>query len=620
MESPLDNIHNPNDLRPLTQGELTALAEDIRRILIEVSYKNGGHLASNLGVVELTMAVHRIFDSPRDKILFDVSHQSYVHKLLTGRNDERFFNIRQTGGYSGFYNPNESEHDMLCVGHAGTALSTALGLCKARNHLNQRHKIVVILGDGALACGPTMEALNSIAADVRQLLVILNDNDYSIDRNIGAMATYLNKIILSQLYKRTMRGIGKVLTRNKVGLKLWRICRKLKLALKDLLLPSSLFEHYGMRYIGPVDGHNLAQLEEYLRLCRNADSPILLHVKTTKGKGNPQATANPKSFHRVGPTVAKQGTSMKDALGQTVVELARANKKIIGITAAMASGTGLSHLGDTLPEQCVDVGIAEEHAVTMCAGLAKGGMVPICAIYSTFMQRAFDQIAHDICLQNLHAIFCLDRAGLAANDGPTHHGLFDISYLRCLPNAVIMQPKNSGELCAMLRAALGYTAPVFIRYNSTYTYDTQVLGSEVAFGRSEIIKHGEGTCLIALGHFIDIAHQVDGKLGGRCGIVNARFIKPLDEQMLRDIAVKYGTIATLEDNVLAGGFGSSVAEFYCDNSISVKLVRIGWPDNFIEHGSSEEILRETYSLDPAAIAAKILNYSNFSEAKKPKNS
>ncbi|MDR3273895.1 MAG: 1-deoxy-D-xylulose-5-phosphate synthase [Puniceicoccales bacterium] len=606
MKSLLEKIHSPQDLHPLSHNELTALAKDIRSKLIEVTYKNGGHLASNLGVVELTIAIHRIFDSPRDKILFDVSHQAYVHKLLTGRNDERFSNIRQTGGYSGFCTPDESAHDVLCIGHAGTSLATALGLCIARNRLNQRHRIVVVLGDGALACGPTMEALNNITTGIRQLVVILNDNDYSIDRNIGAMAGYLNKIILSRLYKRVMHGISNALSKHKVGLKLCRMCRKFKLALKDLLLSSSFFEHYGLRYIGPIDGHNLTQLEEYLKLCRSANYPILLHVKTTKGKGNPQASASPESFHRVGPTFSKQGTAMKDVLGQTIVELAKANGKIIGITAAMGSGTGLSYLRDSLPEQYIDVGIAEEYAVTMCAGLAKGGMLPICAIYSTFMQRAFDQIAHDICLQNLPAIFCLDRAGLSANDGPTHHGLLDITYIRCLPNAVIMQPKNSEELSAMLRAALQYHAPVFIRYNGTYTYDTGSLGSEIALGRSEIIKHGQNVCLIGFGHFVDIAHRVDEILGGDCGIVNARFIKPLDERMLRDVAKKYGIIVTLEDNVLAGGFGSGVVEFYGDSNIKTRVIRIGWPDRFIEHGSNEEILRKTYGLDAEAIAKRIL--------------
>jgi 1-deoxy-D-xylulose-5-phosphate synthase len=609
VASLLDNIHNPRNLDALSRDELVQLAEEIRNKLIEVTCKNGGHLASNLGMVELTVAIHRIFDSPKDKILFDVSHQSYVHKLLTGRNDERFEKIRQTGGYSGFCNPDESEHDVFCVGHAGIALSTALGLCAARNHLNQKHKIVVVLGDGVLACGPTMEALNNITPETRQLTVILNDNDYSIDRNIGAMATYLNKIIVSRLYKSITGSISNALSKSKIGLKFWRMCRKVKLALKDLLLSSSFFEHYGLRYIGPIDGHNLTQVEEYLKLCEGTNYPILLHVKTIKGKGNSQASANPALFHRVGPISSKQTLSMKDILGQTVVNLAKANKKIIGITAAMASGTGLSHLRDVLPEQYVDVGIAEEHAVTLCAGLAKGGMIPICAIYSTFMQRAFDQIVHDICLQNLPAIFCLDRAGLSANDGPTHHGLLDISYLRCLPNATIMQPKNGEELSAMLTAALEYHTPVFIRYNSSYDYDTHPIGSHIELSRSETIKQGRNICLLALGCCVGIAQQVDDILGGNCGIINGRFIKPLDEQMLRDIAAKYDTIVTLEDNVLVGGFGSGAMEFYGDNNIEAHVLRIGWPDKFIEHGSSEETLRQIYALDAEAIAKKILAQS-----------
>jgi 1-deoxy-D-xylulose-5-phosphate synthase len=606
-KSLLEKIGSLHDLRALNYGDLIELAADIRSKLVEVTRRNGGHLASNLGVVELSMAIHRVFDSPRDKILFDVSHQSYVHKLLTGRNGEPFLNIRQSNGYSGFYNPEESAHDPFYMGHAGTALSAALGLRKARNHLNQRHKITVILGDGALTCGPTMEALNNIDTDTGQLLIILNDNDYSIDRNVGAMAIYLNKIILSRWYKCVAQGMGKMLCKCRFGLALWRLCHRLKFALKGLLLPSSFFEHFGLRYIGPIDGHNLMQLEEYLKFCQAADYPILLHVKTMKGKGNSRASANPENFHRIDPEAsAERRTSMRDVFGHTIVELAKANKKIVGVTSAMAGGTGMFHLRNFLPQRCIDVGIAEEHAVTLCAGLAKGGMLPICAIYSTFMQRAFDQIFHDICLQNLPAVFCLDRAGLSANDGPTHHGLFDISYLRCLPNATIMQPKNSAELSVMLHAAVKYNTPAFIRYNGTYAYGTTDAGPGVVRGHSEILRRGRDICLVALGHFVDIAFQVNALLGGNCTIVNARFIKPIDGATLSEVASGHGTIVTLEDNVLAGGFGSGVLEFYSDNGIEVHVIRIGWPDRFIEHGSSEESLRKTYGLDAEAIAAHIL--------------
>ncbi|MDR2721037.1 MAG: 1-deoxy-D-xylulose-5-phosphate synthase [Puniceicoccales bacterium] len=605
-KSLLERIGNPNDLRALSYDDLTELAADIRSKLVEVTHRNGGHLASNLGVVELSIAIHRVFDSPRDKILFDISHQSYVHKLLTGRNGEQFLNIRQSNGYSGFCNPEESAHDSFCTGHAGTALSAALGLCKARNCLNQQHKVAAVLGDGALTCGPTMEALNNINADVRQLLIILNDNDYSIDRNIGAMAIYLNKIILSRWYS-SIQSMSKILRKHRFGLALQRMCRRLKFVLKGLLLPSSFFEHFGLRYIGPIDGHNLMQLEEYLKFCRIVDYPILLHVKTTKGKGSSQASANPESFHKIDPTASEERkTSMRDIFGQTVVELARVNKKIIGVTSAMAGGTGMSYLRDYMPQRCIDVGIAEEHAVTLCAGLAKGGMLPICAIYSTFMQRAFDQIFHDICLQHLPVIFCLDRAGLSANDGPTHHGLFDISYLRCLPNAIIMQPKNSAELSAMLHAALEYEAPVFIRYNSTYTYKTVDVGPDIVRGHSEILRRGEDICLIGLGYFIDVAHRVNALLGGNCTIINARFAKPIDGTTLSEIVNKHDTIVTMEDNVLAGGFGSGVLEFYGDSGIEVRVIRIGWPDCFIEHGSNEESIRKAHGLNAEAVALHIL--------------
>lgn len=610
MTTVLDKIHTPRDLNKLSGSELQILTDDIRTRLLNVTEKNGGHLASNLGVVELTIALHRVFNSPVDKILFDVSHQSYVHKLLTGRSDAKFDALRHTDGYSGFFNPAESDHDVFIAGHGGTALSAALGFCIARDRLNQNYNVVAVLGDGVLTCGPTMEALNNISMSTKHLIIILNDNGYSIDRNIGATAIYLNKIIKSKLYESVTRHITYILSKKQIGIRLCAICKKLKFALKDLLLSSSFFEHYGLRYLGPIDGHNIKQIEEYLTLCKCAKYPILLHIKTIKGYGSFSAIEHPDKFHRISPITYESKFSMRDEFGKAILELAKKNPKLIGITAAMAKGTGLSYLRDNLPTQFIDVGIAEEHAVTMCAGLAKAGMKPICAIYSTFMQRAFDQILHDICLQNLPVIFCLDRAGLSANDGPTHHGLFDISFISCLPNTIIMQPKNTSELILMLQASIQYNQPVFIRYNSSYDYNENEINENINFGCSEILQKGEKICLIGLGCFVEISKQVANFLDEECGIVNARFIKPLDRKLLSEIAHKYHLIVTLEDNVCTGGFGSQILEFYNDYKINTPVLRVGWPDKFIEHGTHPDILRKKYCLDAQSIARKIKNTLN----------
>lgn len=605
----LSSIHDPQNLKCLSYKELYCLASEVRNRLVAVTKKNGGHLAPNLGVVELTIALHRVFDSPTDKLVFDVSHQTYVHKLLTGRNDEKFDQLRQTGGYSGFCNHSESEHDIFTTGHSGTALSSALGLCIGRDKQQLDYNVIAIIGDGALTCGQTMEAMNNISSNTRRLIVVLNDNEYSIDRNIGAIALYLNRIIKSKLYNNVTRKIKTIINKKKIGARVCSLCRRLKFALKDFLLSSSLFERYGLRYLGPIDGHNIEQLEQYLTLCKSANYPILLHVKTHKGHGNISAAEHPDKFHNIHPAIPDSQNRMNHVFGRKLLQLARADKRIIGITAAMANGTGLAYLRDNLPEQYIDVGIAEEHAVTMCSGLAKAGMRPVCAIYSTFMQRAFDQLFHDGCLQNLPIIFCIDRAGLSANDGPTHHGLFDITYIRCLPNAIFMQPRNSEELCTMLDFAMHYENPVFIRYNSAYRYDNDYPVKRIEHGRSEVLHVGRNICLIALGKFVDHAVQVNNLLGGDCGIVNARFIKPLDTELLCSLAADYRLIVTLEDNILHGGFGSAVLELYNSQGISTPVLRFGCPDAFIEHGSNPDILQKKYHLDAESIANRILEIS-----------
>ncbi|MDE6432010.1 MAG: 1-deoxy-D-xylulose-5-phosphate synthase, partial [Opitutales bacterium] len=412
----------------------------------------------------------------------------------------------------------------------------------------------------------------------------------------------------SKLYNSAIRKISRLVGKGKVGARLCKLCREMKFALKDFFLSSSFFEKYGLRYFGPVDGHNIEQLENYLTLCKSTDYPVLLHVKTIKGKGNDSASEFPDKFHSISPLRSDSQMRMNHVLGQELLKLARADKRIIGVTAAMANGTGLAYLRDNLPNQYLDVGIAEEHAVTMCAGLAKAGMRPVCIIYSTFMQRAFDQLLHDICLQNLPVIFCIERAGLAANDGPTHHGLFDITYTRCLPNAVVMQPRNTAEFQAMIREAMNYKNPIFIRYNSAYNYSNNLPVAPLKHGCAETLKQGCDICLVALGKFIDSAIKVDEYLGGKCGIVNARFIKPLDRNLLLALAKEYSLIASLEDNVLAGGFGSALMEYYNECDINVPVLRFGWPDCFVEHGTNPEILQDTYHLDPKSIAERISAY------------
>lgn len=617
----LTNIRSPADVKKLKNNQLNALVAEIREVLIGVTMKNGGHMASNLGVVELTIALHRVFDSPEDKIIFDVSHQTYVHKLLTGRNGEKFERLRLTGGYGGFSDPEESDHDAFVAGHAGTALSVALGFAYARDRMKDcaGGHVIAVLGDAAMSCGMTLEALNNLPACTKKLIVIVNDNRFSIGSSVGAISTHLNKILRSGLYKTLTAAIKKIIGSGRVGMAIVRRVRNLKRAIKGLFLPTSYFEYYGLRYFGPIDGHSIAQLEEILEFCKCADGPVLIHVKTTKGQGYSDAINSPEKFHGIDPHAAeeklqarKKRPSYGEILGRELTALAKNDKSIVGVVAAMGYGTGLAHLRDNLPEQYVDVGIAEEHAVTFSAALAKAGMRPVCAIYSTFLQRAFDQILHDVCLQNLPIIFCLDRAGVSAHDGATHHGIFDLSYLRMIPNAVVLQPKDAMEFVNMLHSAFAWRRPVFIRYQRFCQPDTAIdtlkFSQPFAIGTGEELAIGKKVCLIALGNMVDLANEVSSKLrlgGITPGIASARFAKPLDGKMLAHVAEKYEIVVTLEDNVLAGGFGSAVMEFYETMGKNVKLLRFGWPDRFVKHGSSIDILRAENGLAADDIAAKI---------------
>ncbi|MDR1414093.1 MAG: 1-deoxy-D-xylulose-5-phosphate synthase [Puniceicoccales bacterium] len=619
----LSSIHEPNDVKKIKKNQLQQLAKEIRGKLIEVTTENGGHLASNLGMVELTIALHRVFDSPNDKIIFDVSHQTYTHKLLTGRNDEKFLKLRLTGGYGGFSNPDESEHDAFIAGHAGTALSVALGIAYARDRMASccKNHVIAILGDASLSCGMTLEALNSLASTTRRLIVVVNDNEFSIGKSVGAISLYLNKILRSKIYKIVTVVAKKILGGRKFGRTVICNIRNLKRAIKSMILPTSYFEYYGLRYFGPIDGHNISHLEEIFEFCKRADAPVLVHVKTTKGKGFPSAMDFPEKFHGIDPSPATTGDNLSDAkkklpggeiLGRELMELACKDRRIVAVVAAMAYGTGLAVVRDNLPDQYVDVGIAEEHAVTFSAALAKSGMHPVCAIYSTFLQRGFDQILHDVCLQNLPVIFCLDRAGVAARDGATHHGIFDLSYLRLIPNAVILQPKDAQEFINMLHSAFAWNCPVFIRYQKFYppTADALKFSKFLPIGQSEELVSGEKVCFISLGNMIDLAYEVANKLrtiGTGAGIVNAMFAKPLDEKMLLKVARSYEIVVTLEDNVLAGGFGSAILEFFSSSGANVKVLRVGWPDKFINHGSSVDILRAENGISVDDVLARIVS-------------
>ncbi|MBI5771123.1 MAG: 1-deoxy-D-xylulose-5-phosphate synthase [Verrucomicrobia bacterium] len=619
----LDNIRGPFDVKMLAPAQLPQLAQEIRDELIAVTAKNGGHIGPNLGVVELTIALHRVFSTPDDQFVFDVAHQGYVHKLLTGRHGEFFRKLRQTGGASGFLYRSESEHDAFGAGHAGTALSAALGMATARDLRGTGEHVVAVCGDAAFTCGVTLEALNNVVSSTKRLIVILNDNEWSIAKNVGAISSYLNRISTSPAYNKLHHDIEAFFTSFPTGVEMNRVYMKWKRETKDFFVGSSLFEKFGLRYLGPVDGHNLDALLKNLEFARHCDVPVLIHVLTKKGKGLEAAQAHPEKFHGLGAFDPTTGESKKpapgsppnyqDVFGQALTRFAKADRNIVGITGAMPSGTGLSHLASEVPAQFFDVGIAEEHAVLFAAGLATKGIRPVCAIYSTFLQRAYDQVIHDVALQNLPVTFCLDRAGLSPNDGPTHHGLFDLSYLRCVPNAVVMQPKDEDELVDMLHTGLTHRGPTFIRYPRGAGVGVPIKPQPAALpiGHAEVLREGSNIMIWALGSMVQDAHQLARRLATEenlsVGVVNARFAKPLDRALLLSHAACIPLLVTMEDNVLAGGFGSAVLEALHEADCPVAVERIGWPDRFVEHGSSAEGLRAAYGLSPDDLYRRVLD-------------
>ena len=616
----LDMINSPADVKMLTREQLQALAQEIRDELINVLSKNGGHLAPNLGVVEMTIALHRVFNCPKDRFVWDVSHQVYVHKLLTGRR-QVFNKIRQSGGPMGFAFRSESEYDCYGAGHAGTALSAALGMAAARDRSGGNEHIVCIVGDAALTNGITYEALNNIAQTTKKLIVILNDNEWGIAKNVGSIATYLNKIVTNPRYNSLRKEFQALVQRiPKVGPDIAQLEHRLEEAVKGVIVPSILFEEFGLRYLGPIDGHNIDLLIQELEFCKKQETPVLLHVLTKKGKGYEIAAEDPQTFHGCGPfdiatgesPPKKEGTppNYQDVFGDAMVRFCEINSKLVGITAAMPSGTSLGKLQKAKPDRYFDVGIAEEHAVIFAAGMATMGYRPVCAIYSTFLQRAYDCIVHDVALQNLDVIFCMDRGGLSANDGPTHHGVFDIAYTRCVPNAMLMAPKDEDELVDMLWTALQHHGPIFIRYPRGAAEGVPIKQHPaiLPIGKADVLQHGTDVAVIFYGAVSKIARETVAALeadGNSVALINARFCKPIDREMLQKYGHIVKVVCTIEDHVLMGGFGSAVLETLEDLRIDTPVARVGYQDKFMEHATSSKDLQDKYGLNSRVAAAKV---------------
>ncbi|OGW55841.1 MAG: 1-deoxy-D-xylulose-5-phosphate synthase [Nitrospirae bacterium RIFCSPHIGHO2_02_FULL_42_12] len=624
----LDTINSPKDLKQIPLEELPNLAKEIRERIIEVVSKTGGHLASNLGIVELTIALHYIFDAPDDLIIWDVGHQAYVHKILTGRRD-KFHTLRQHGGISGFPRPDESPYDTFNMGHSGTSLSAALGMLEARDKKKRKNKVIVVIGDGSMTAGMVFEGLNHAGDLKKDIIVILNDNEMSISRNVGAISSYLGKVITGELYTKVKKETEQLIKNiPRIGEPMLKVAKKAEESVKGLMGPGMLFEELGFKYVGPISGHRFDHLFPTLENIKKLNGPVLVHVVTKKGKDYPPAERDPAAYHGVPAFDIKTGLPLNKStiptytkvFGQTISKLAETNEKIVAISAAMPEGTGLSIFSERYPDRFYDVGIAEQHGVTFAAGLASGGFHPVVAIYSTFLQRAYDQIAHDVCLQNLPVTFAMDRAGLVGEDGPTHHGTFDISYLRHLPNIIIMAPKDEDELQHMLYTSVNYQGPSAIRYPRGTGVGVELRSHFrlLEIGKGEIIFEGSDVAIIAIGNMVYPSIEAAGilkKRGIDAAVINARFIKPVDESLIISLANKYHNIITVEEGVLAGGFGSAVLETLERNSLSdVKVKRIGLPDKFIEHGSIKE-LHNIYGLDAPGIAQDVQSFLSIKNEK-----
>jgi len=614
----LEKIRTTADIKKLKKEELTELSGEIRDRIVNVTSVKGGHLASSLGTVELSVALHYCLNSPKDKIVWDVGHQSYAHKLLTGR-VKSFDTLREMGGISGFPNAGESEHDPFTCGHSATSISTALGLASARDLKGEDHKVVAVIGDASLATGLAFEGMNHAGHMNTNLVVILNDNEHFISKPVGAMSRYLNSVITNPLYNKVREEAEKVIKGiPKLGMPAYKTVKKFQEGLKNLLVPGILFEELGFRYFGPVDGHDIDQLVAMLGNILTLKEPVFVHAITKKGKGYGPAEKDPVRFHGVNGFNVKTGQipvskgkekTFTECFGDKLTELARKDDRVVAITAAMPDGTGLQKFAETLPERFFDVGITESHAVAFAAGLAKGGLKPVVAIYSTFLQRSYDQLIHDVALQGLPVVFCLDRAGLVGKDGPTHHGVFDVAYTRGLPGFTVMAPKDGAELELMLENALKWDHPAVIRYPRGEAGSLVGASScaPLEKGTAEVLRKGNDLNILAVGSMVNIAlmaADVLSKKGIEAAVVNARFIKPLDRVMLGKLAASGKKIVTLEEGVVSGGFGSAVMEFFEQENIDAGVRCLGLSDHFIEHGAREELLRK-YHLTPDEIAATI---------------
>ena len=613
----LEKIKQPNDIKNLTEEELKLLPDEIRNFLIENLSKTGGHLASNLGVIELTMALHLLLDFPKDKLIWDVGHQAYTHKILTGRADE-FEHLRQYGGMSGFPKRQESDCDSFDTGHSSTSLSAALGYCMARDLQGEDYKVVAVIGDGALTGGLAYEALNN-ASQLKKsnFLIVLNDNEMSISKNVGGMSTNLERLRTSSKYLGLKNNVLSSLESWPHGERIIRKIRSAKNGIKSLMVPNMVFEDLGIMYLGPVDGHNVKAMLDTFKMASNIEGPVLVHVITKKGNGYEPAERHPSRFHgtdifeiETGLPQRSSNPGYTDVFSTVMRKMGDRNPEVVAITAAMADGAGLKRFRNMFPDRFFDVGIAEEHAVTFAAGLALGGRVPVFAVYSSFLQRAYDQILEDVCLQNLHVIFAIDRAGLVGADGSTHQGILDVSFLSSMPNMTVMAPKNKWELSDMMKFAVAYDGPIAIRYPRGEAYcGLKEHRAEIVLGKAEQIKAGKKVMLLALGSMVKRAEEVEALLldhGIDAGICNARFAKPLDEQYIRGLANDYDLIVTMEENVVTGGFGQQVQTFLVDNGYKGQVLKIAVPDEFVQHGSVTLLFKEL-KMDAQSIAERVLD-------------
>lgn len=615
----LEKIQKPNDIKKIPADQLPALAEEIREFIIESLSKTGGHLASNLGVVELTIAMHRVFDLPKDKLIWDVGHQSYTHKILTGRKDG-FETLRREGGISGFPKRSESDCDVFDTGHSSTSISAGVGYVRARELKKENYSVISIIGDGALTGGMAYEALNNAASLKSNFIIVLNDNEMSITENVGGMSSYLSGLRTASAYTDFKMDVTKALNRIPgIGPGMMDAMRKTKSSIKQIIIPGMLFEDMGLTYLGPVDGHNIPQLIKTFQEAKRFEGPILVHVLTQKGRGYEPAMRHPARFHGAGPfdvktglPVGKSNPTYTDVFSTVMRKMGDQRKDVAAVTAAMMTGVGLKRFSNMFPDRCFDVGIAEEHAVTFAAALSLGGITPVVAIYSSFLQRAYDQIMHDVCMQNLHVVFAIDRAGLVGYDGETHHGIFDLSYLGSMPNMTILAPKNLWELSDMIKFAVDYDGPIAVRYPRGEAYTgLKEFRAPICLGKSEVIHEGSRVALLAVGSMVKMAEEVQKQLKERmdmdAALVNARFVKPIDEELLRSFADTYELVVTLEENVKDGGFGERVLAFAEEEDLPFGVEIIALPDRFIPHGSVSYQMKQV-GFTPEDICGRIEEY------------